>query len=200
MAVKIAIVGGAESRNLAPFEYPEWEIWGCNNVYLGIPRYTRWFEIHKIWFDGQTYYRRGEREFRGVQVKKYMQELADLSIPVYMQKCWPIIPKGVLYPLDKIVGRFGRYLTSSIAYMVALAIREGVTDLALYGINMGMGDEYDKQKPCIEYLLGYAKGMGVRVTVAPESMLLYTPRLYGFEEILLPGEKEISSWMARFQK
>lgn len=198
--MKFAIVGGASSRMDAPFDNPAWEIWGCNNCFPGLPRISRWFEIHKIHFDGTDYYRRGKKDFRGMVVRDYLKKLAELSTPVYMQLSWPIIPQSVQYPIEDITKRFGRYFTSSVAYMIALAIREGAKEIGLYGMTMGCDDEYSIQKPCLEYLIGYARGMGIQVTIPKDSMLLYTQQMYGFEEILFPTGEELKEWAIKFHK
>lgn len=200
MGFKIAIVGGASSRMDAPFTNQAWEIWGCNNCYLGLPRISRWFEIHKIHFDGTDYYRRGRKEFRGMKVNDYLGSLRRLEVPVYMQLHWPVIPQSVQYPIEDIIKRFGRYFTSSIAYMIAFAIREGAKEISLHGINMGCDDEYSIQKPCLEYLIGYARGMGIKVSISEDSALLYTQQMYGFEEILLPTSEELKEWANKFHK
>jgi len=57
---KVAIVGMATtSRHLAPFDDPEFEIWGLNESYFGghqgpdktpyFKRWTRWFQMHPKW-------------------------------------------------------------------------------------------------------------------------------------------------------
>jgi len=199
MAFKIAIVGGADSRKSAPFENQSWEIWAPNNCFTGLPRISRAFELHKIHFDGTNYYRRGRAEFRGIPVRDYLRELSKLNIPIYMQLEWPIVHRSIQYPLEDIIKRFGRYFTSSIAYMMALAIREGAIEIGLHGINMGMDDEYSIQKPCLEYLIGYARGMGIKVSIPEDSMLLYSQGLYGYEEILLPTTEELKEWANKSQ-
>jgi len=48
---KVAIVGFADGhRHLAPFDDPEWEIWGLNRLHQVMPgkRWDRWFEIHDV--------------------------------------------------------------------------------------------------------------------------------------------------------
>ena len=90
---KVAIVGCADSKKDAPFADPEFEIWGVNNLYPLIeahPDRYRWFEIHDISKDGETYKRRDNPVFRGQNVNEYLTQLgewaANINCPVYMQR------------------------------------------------------------------------------------------------------------------
>ena len=46
---------------------------------------------------------------------------------------------------------------------------------------MVIGTEYDHQKACVEYLLGYARAKGIEVVIPKESALLKQPYAYGYE-------------------
>ena len=45
---------------------------------------------------------------------------------------------------------------------------------------MATGEEYAGQRPCCEYLIGWARGSGIRVTIPPQSNLLKSAGLYGY--------------------
>ncbi len=181
MNKKVAIVGAGDSRKLAPFDDLSWEIWSCNNLYPEIPRRDRWFEVHHFYFDGEKYYRKGEEEFRGKNVKDYLEDLNKLNCSVYMQKPIEIIKSSIPYPIKTILTMFRNYFTSTPAYMFALAILEDFDEIALYGINMIMDDEYQRQKPCLEYLIGIAEGKGKKIILPEYSGLLFSPHLYGYD-------------------
>lgn len=70
------------------------------------------------------------------------------------------------------------YLTSSIAYEIALAIYEKFDEIALYGIDLNTAEEYAWQKPGVEYLLGIAAGRGIKVVI-PTNCPLLNGTLYG---------------------
>lgn len=70
------------------------------------------------------------------------------------------------------------YLSSSIAYELALAIYEGFEEIHLYGVDLVTDAEYAWQKPGVEYLLGFALGKGIRV-VLPANCPLLRGTLYG---------------------
>ena len=70
------------------------------------------------------------------------------------------------------------YLSSSIAYELALAIYEGFEEIHLYGVDLNTESEYAWQKPGVEYLLGVAVGRGIKV-VLPDNCPLLKGTLYG---------------------
>jgi len=188
---KLCICGCSESKVEAPFNDETWEIWGMNNLYGYIPRWTRWFEIHPIGFDGQHYTRRGQLDFRGLPVDKYLQAIGKMKCPVYLQKPYPeVMPNGVLYPLDLILNMFKRrYFTNSVSYMIALGIYEYIVsgktkfkEMSIVGVDMAVDTEYFWQRPSCEYFVGIAEGLGIKVTMPDTCDLLKTRFLYGFEE------------------
>ena len=164
----VCIVGNAPSRTRARLEPPEHEIWACSLTYSLLPRIDRWFEIHAVKHlrvaDGQ-----------GQAYANYMRWLRDYPGTVYVTEPDPALPRARLYPTQEVIQAFGPYLTSTIAYMLALALYEGFSRVKLFGVDLALDTEYAEQRPCVEYLLGVAKGMGVKV-VLPEDTSLLTGR------------------------
>jgi len=185
---KVAIVGCSDSKVDAPFDDESWEIWGVNNLFYHISRYSRWFEIHNIKLDGNTWFRRGDADFRGQSVNDYIKGIAGMKCPIYMQKYWPQIPNSQAYPIKKIIDRYGDYFTNTISYMIALAIWMEYKAIHIYGVDMAVDTEYFWQRPSCEYFLGIAKGLGIETHVCKTSDLLKTRFLYGFQE------KEMDNW------
>jgi len=174
MKKKLVIVGTAPSSlHLAPYNDPDYEIWGLNGVYsyidyANITNITRWFEIHSLEAHKKVY--QDDSFFKGIE------------IPLVMQEVFTEYPTSVKYPLDEILSRFSRkYFTNTISYMIALAIYEGYTDIIIFGVDMATNSEYQSQRPSCEYFIGYAEGLGIKVHIPDESDLLKTPFLYGFE-------------------
>ena len=160
---KVCIVGTASSKTYTPFEDSSYEFWGVNNLFfVQIPNmhYDRWFDIHPIEFDvnKNIWTRRGQADFRGQKVDDYLKDLAKLDVPVYMRRVCSEVPKSLEYPIDDIVKYFGglNYLTNTIALEVALAIQEGFEEIAIYGVDMGIGTEYGSQRPSVELYIGMA--------------------------------------------
>lgn len=170
--MKVAIVGTAPSSvDDAPYQDDSWQIWslGCNAG--RIKRFNKWFELHSMEVLTSTNSIDKERT-------QFFQKIgSDLVVSKYN----PIFPDATIYPKDEIVEEFGNYFTSSIAWMIALALKEGATEIGLWGIDM-IGDcEYSYQRACCEYMLGIAKGRGVKVFVSPKSPVLRAARMYAFE-------------------
>src|SRR5438128_804640 len=114
--MKIALIGSAPaSVRLAPYHDPEWQIWGCSpGVYGVAPRSNAWFELHR-YEPGQTWFS-----------PEYCQFLAKHPGPVYMAEHRPEVPNSVVLPVDYLVNKYGPYFfTSSIAWMMAMAIEQG---------------------------------------------------------------------------
>ena len=140
---KVAIVGFTGTREQAPYNDPEFEIWTVNNLYRFVPRQDRIFELH-------TREQIAADLTHGVDGKTYVEEMAAMKIPVYMQERYPDIPSSVKYPLDKMIEEFGiersninhkpdAYFTNSISFMIALAIYEGFKEIHVYGVDMAVG-------------------------------------------------------------
>jgi len=169
---KVAILGRASGWNDAPFSDPSWEIWSLNYIYkiirkLPNGRWDRWFDIHE----------------KTRKDQQHRQELAKMNCPVYVTQQWDI-PNAVLYPMEEIKREFfanvnrEQFFTSSIPYMIALALYEGFDEISLYGINQATKTEYEKHIQCTAFWLGIALGRGVRVEVQKHSSLLNPETLY----------------------
>lgn len=170
----IAIVCGApSSEHLAPFDDPSWEIWVLGNrlnKHAG-RRISRIFEIHD------------DLSEHGDQTA-YAQWLVSKNIPMVVGAGFPlsVIPDHVQpFPFAAAAELFGyEYLTSSAAYMMALAILEGAKEIAVYGSDMAIDDiEYFWQRPCLEAWIGFARGRGIKVTIPEVSALGKSTRVEG---------------------
>jgi hypothetical protein len=178
---KVALVGFAESWKQAPFNDPSVEIWSLNEFWKYAPRWNRWFELHDADCLGVT-----KRNLDEGEQRRHLEWLAAQKPgkPIYMQPqfCDGRFPAAVPYPLEQMIARFGKYFTSTIGYMLALAIAEGYQWIGLYGIDLASDVEYPGQRPNTEYLIGLARGMGRTVVVTETSALLKAGHLYGYEQ------------------
>ena len=168
---QIAIVGLSPStHDDAPYEDPDWEVWGLpwdNDRY---PYFDRLFDIHPLECIREatpSFYHPG-----------YEDRLRELDAPLYMQQAYPDIPNAIEYPLKEVSALVGDYYNSSVAYMMGLAIYEGVDRIGLWGVDMsargepGHADEYRDERPNCEYLLGFAKAKGIEIYLPEECPLL----------------------------
>lgn len=198
MTRKVAIVGFADSYALAPFDDPSVEIWGINELHRYLPRWDRWFELHAR----ESFEIKGHRDQEHhVNWLRAQKPVGDPHYkPIFMREEFADIPAGMRYPLawvsDRFFGQFGQrpYFTSSIGYMLALAIAEGRDEqfrpvdeqavgwIGIYGIDLASHTEYADQRPNAEYFIGLARGLGIEVVIAEGSALLRGDHLYGFEQ------------------
>lgn len=185
--MKVGIVGAATYSD-EHFESDGWEYWGVNNCFADVERcrFTRWFELHTFRRQGRALYRRDQVRYRVagelVSVKEYLKAIDALKIPVYMQKKNRLVRQSRVFPFQEIMDRFGTdYFGCSFAWMIALAIMEGATDIALHGMALS-GAEYYYQRPSVEFFLGLALGKGISIHNAQSSELLRGPWIYAFAE------------------
>lgn len=185
---KIAILGSAEStRDLAPFSDPSWEIWGLTWRYRDHPRMDRCYEMHaeKFWdiYAGDLY--------RAWLKDPHTFDEAKSPVAVYLRpEDAARYPKCTPYPLDAAIELIGReYFTSSFSYMLAAAILERPAEIGLWGVDLVVGEEYEYQRPNAEYLLGIARGHGIKLTIPWQSSLLRHHYVYGRDTP--PEEKPI---------
>jgi hypothetical protein len=176
--LKIALVGSAPaSCRLAPYQDPEWQIWGCSPGLYGIAqRVNEWFELH-LWEPGQPWFS-----------PEYCQWLK--ALPGKGAKLWTgahiaDIPGSEVYPFDAIQSEFDPhdwFPSSSLYWMMARAIKIGATKIGFWGVDMAAGEEYEMQRAGIHYLSYIARARGIEVGVPMESDL-FTPRFrYGQHE------------------
>jgi hypothetical protein len=85
---KVAIVGFAHSKSEAPFEDPDYEIWGINRLHTALPdkQWDRYFQIHDI-----AAAHEGDEE--------HLNWLRSLRVPVYVRVCPSGRHRQIRYPV-----------------------------------------------------------------------------------------------------
>jgi hypothetical protein len=178
---KVCIIGFADSKTQAPYDDPAFEFWCVNEMWYdkSVKKCDVLFELHDYkWI------------CEGKRMKEHIKWLRDnKDVPVFMQKHFDDIPMSFPLPRQEIIDRFGSYFTNTISWEIALAIHLGFKEIRIYGVNMANEIEYSSQRPSCEYFIGLARGLGIEVYVPPESDLLKSMYLYGFED----GELSIMS-------
>lgn len=173
--LKIALIGSAPSsiRN-APYHDESWQVWGCSpGAYGVVPkgRSNVWWELHRyepgqVWFSPE-----------------YCQFLKDHPRVMVAEKVAEI-PNGETLPVDELVKKYSPYFfTSSVAWMMAVAIEMGATKIGLWGIDMAATEEYEAQRSGLHYFALIAAQKGIEVGVPPESDLFRPRFLYGVDEV-----------------
>lgn len=188
--MKIAVVGDAIStRHLAPFADPSWEIWGAGNGYAHLKRATRYFELHG-WSDVAATVKADKtvRTDGGLDTNFWNAPLqlgcshvyTGREIPDKFGKRGDGSPHVEQFPFDRMLSLYPPYFTSTFSWLLAFAITLEPEEIAFYGFDLSI-DEYVSQKAAIEFFTGIAWGRGVKISIAPRSMLLRTPFLYALE-------------------
>jgi hypothetical protein len=175
MVKAVCIVGlSPTSRDRVFKEPPGMEMWCLNNGHICFKpeenqRFTAWFQIHpRADFEANNNPRYGNLKF-----------LKTCGIPLYMEQVWEDIPTSVRYPQSEIIETLGyEYFTSTMAYMVALAIYQGYEEIRLYWIDMAAETEYFHERPCLEFWLGVAHSKGIGI-VMPEDCPILKGKDYG---------------------
>lgn len=185
---RIAIIGTAPTWKDCPWDDPTLELWLLNDMHvLNPPRADRWFDLHP--FD-KMYFRDPAKKIfaHDVPVGHFVRPVGHVeflrrqTIPVYVQHAADLgSPSARTFPKDEIEKAFGPNFASSPAWMVGLALLEGVTELHIYGIHLATEWEYVKQKPNMLLLIGMAIGMGVKVVLPKGSPLLRESHQYGYQ-------------------
>jgi hypothetical protein len=192
----VSIVGFASSsRGQAPYNDPGHEIWTMNHAPLSfIPTWHVLFELHTLEHLQKV-------SSHGTEASPYMKWLSEQPgpedpkhCPIYMQQHHDSIPASVAIPREEMNAWFaerggnikgcfaGDYYTSTISYMLALAIMQGREEIHLYGIDLLQDEEYAYQRPGCEYLVGFARGMGIKVYIPEQSALCAANYVYGYSE------------------
>lgn len=184
---KIAIVGYTFTHRDAPWDNPEWKIWGMNNLHRWINNadWGGWVDIH----DDKTL----------DEDKEHLEWLKqEHPFPIWMFNPRPEFPSAIPFPKEMLKERWakfadkGQYFTNTVSWMVALAISEvewaigDGAEIGIWGVDMATGDkgggEYSFQRPSCELWVGRAEGMGINLTIADASDLLKTANVYGEED------------------
>ena len=191
---KIAIFGTTPSRMNGPVQDDSgWERWTIGPGGKDAHDWERLFEVHGVWpADFRDYLNDlslvepprqiitlpqpdspAETWAGAIERWKAAHELGDDAI----EGDWKAV---VPYPRLNIVERFQRrmWFSSSISWLIALAIEEGATDIGLWGIDLESGEEYIAQYVGCAHLLDLAQLAGINVHLPNGSGLLHDPAPY----------------------
>ncbi len=161
---KVAICG--TGGHLELIKYYSGEVWCVSKGYKKLlPR------------DGRD---PADRVFELHAPKSY-ERLKQVSVPIVLACPHPDFPDAIILPKEELLAEYGQYFHSSIAWMMGMALREGVDSLALLGVHMMLKTEYGAQRDDIFYFIGIAKARGINVFIPPDSHLVRGKKLYGYK-------------------
>jgi hypothetical protein len=187
--MRVAIIGTAPaSVNLAPYSDKSWDIWACSpGNRAALPRVTVWFEMH-----GLRAMMAPENRAISEPYFAWLKEQSEKdTFQVVMQELNEYVPKAIPFPRDEMLYLFGHnWFSSSIAWMLALAIARGAEEIGLWGVDMAAEQEhYTSQRAGCTRFMEIAEERGIKVSVPPESCLAEAPPLYGYSEASAFGRR-----------
>lgn len=144
MTKKICILGKLETKFQAPFDDPKWEIWTMNKHSDG----ALLPRVDK-WFDIHTH----------TDTSTYNHN-ADIKYEDFpFKEC------------HKLVG--GKYFNNTVSYLIAYAILQGATHIALYGMRFTADHERRRKELYnTRQMIFFAKGKGIEVTMPADKLFL----------------------------
>lgn len=202
---RCAILGTAPSWTQCPWDDKGLHIFGLNDAWvLGYKRVDAWFDLHPfnhfVFYDKQrppdplsiphgVYFR----------PKGHLEWLKQAKIPVLLQQADPAYPTSQTFPKEKVldfwahywpwrVDRKGQatqghdYEVSTPAWMLMFAVLEGYREIHIYGIHLSTEWEYLRQRPNMEFLIGVASGMGIKIVLPERAPICKAPFQYAYHE------------------
>lgn len=178
---KLALLGSTQSLQYTPWFDPSWTLAAHPCCRGACKREPDWyFDLHP-----PSCFRQERKSW----MAKYYSWLKAIQTPIFMQEDWPDVPMAVRYPLERVEAEFansvtGRiYATNHCAYLIPLAMMEGVTTIGLFGCQYSSDAEHSVQRDSLTYWLGRFEQWGGRIVVPKKyNSLLSQPRgLYGYE-------------------
>ncbi len=183
---KVAILGtNLSSLQFAPYDDPSWEIWAHASIVNRIPKgaATLFIDLHPPHCFKET---------RKNGFKDYYGWLQHQTTPILMQETYPDIPAAMRFPRERIKNEWPNVpLGSQTAWMIALALIQGVTHIGLYGTHYAHDSEYRMQRANTERWVGIAEGRGVIIICPKENPLCHEPAEdYAYESHSTPEKYE----------
>lgn len=167
------------------------------------PGWTEWLEVHDEDSLGLTRRALGQDAQEVAAHRAWLDRQPPDKIIWMQDRFVGQFPAARAFPLAEIQRRFAPYtsrakwdyLTSSLALGMAMLLIRGrdehwqITDadeaatwILLAGIDLVGTGEYQHQRPCLEWFVGFAQALGVDVVIPETSPLLKATHIYGYEQ------------------
>lgn len=172
IAPRLAIIGNYPQDDPVVAD----EIWVFNGKGASLPKYDIVFQMHQ------------PCDWGGEWSKRWLLE--NKTTPVYMREYYDEVPMAVRYPFEDVLGMLGKlylkdkplqYFTSTICWAIALATFQDRPLIDIYGIEMA-DKEYEDQKDCFAFWVGFAGGRGLEINLHCASGVFDKP-LYGAQPL-----------------
>jgi hypothetical protein len=189
---RLVIVGTAATWRDAPWKDVDFPLWALNDSYLidGFERADEFFDLHPLdHFHLLPMPEPGKKVAiyahqiplgKYVRPAQHLDWLATQTIPIWLHPdhaqqlpasaTWPMARP---FPKAEVEAHFGRYFTSTPAWMLALAILRGAREVHIYGIHLSTEAEYIDQRPNFEFLLGCLLGRTKRTITVADGLRRY---------------------------
>ena len=130
------------------------------------------------------------RAVKNERVAGMLEALKRYKNPIYTSFPEPEYPTSEAYPIKEVIEAFGSmYFTSTPPYALAYAMLRRVEEVAIFGADYtypGVAGCEDG-RACLEYWIGRAQQMGMRVLVSERSTLLGQRERSNFSSIPMYG-------------
>ncbi len=197
----VAIIGFTQHSYEAPWKHPEWDFFGLNDLHQVFEQQmpgcfqtdqVQWFQLHRRGYGGEF------GEYPGARDGTHAEWLTKQTCPIWQWETDPLIPSSRAYPIREVLNMRHpltgellcpeRYMNNSISWMLALAILQGYQQIGLFGVDMAMDgvhgeSEYGWQRPSVEFWIGVARGLGIKVVMPEVSEVLKCGYLYGYDNV-----------------
>lgn len=157
----INLAGRAGSWVLCP-KGEEHELWCLANI--GERMLQQWYKPAKI-------FQLHDEKL----VEPYLTRYADRAVLIRPSTK---LPDAQLLPAKELVEKFGRRMSSSMAWMMAWAIMMKPDCIGVYGVDMRDSFEYGKQRDMMFYMIGRAEAEGIKVIIPNTSGIHYPDATY----------------------
>jgi len=176
----LAIVGShPDTRENAPYDDPDYEIWLFNEAPQKPEIYKRWDACLQIHLP-EVY--SSETNWVNKDHWKWLQQDHGPDKRIFMQEVDPRVPNSVRYPLEEVLSLVPyKYLRSSPAMALALGIYSGFKDIWLYGSELSSNTEYTYQAINYAFWIGFAHGYGVNLHMECWHNEFFDQPIYGYE-------------------
>lgn len=201
---ELIILGMGNSRRFCPWDA---EVWSCNTGYIQVAEMHG--HLKKIFLSHEQHKKRfKDGKLHDVYRLSDFNYLTEHGVDIYNIHRMKGI-KHKMYPLKRLIKKFNTgFFSNTICYMLVYAIDKCTTikdgrvvlkrnppyrKIRFYGVDMMTKDEYELEKGGIEYWIGFARGLGLEVTISEGSTLTKTctNRPYGIKFFNL---RDIDPW------
>lgn len=187
----LAIVGShPATRELAPYDDKNFDIWLFNESPQKPEVYRRWdacLQLHlpEVYSSTENWVNKDHWN--------WLQQDHGNKV-IWMQDVDPRVPNSARYPIEGVLSLVPyKYIRSSPAYALALAIYLGYDHIQLYGSELSSNTEYTYQAINYAFWIGFAHGKGINLEMKCWHNEFYGQPLYGYE-----GELQLDN--AYFEK